>query len=354
MALNDDLDITIYDHSGILEDGFLPSNPISVEHIDNFDSSMGQEAIFVSTLEHPGTRQPPLRQRRSTIPNAVWEPLKSTIEELYIRQDLQLTDVMARMKQDYGFDASDKMYKKRLRDWKMRKNYTQAMKQELISKLTREETIPDTSPLLGPNGKPLQAQRLLRNVQRKGARVPLVDRRTYEILRRKHLASGRANTICHVQLQQSPECQHVEIVLRSAQTYYSWYLTQRVTKARYTLTCSLCWVFGDISSAPNLLRANSVRRGFALLNRACSGFAVLLKEQPFQLLQELIREFTQSSWGSHCDVRRLVLKMVASCADGILGTRHPIKSLVSSLIEMGQEHLHDLLCKYADLLTDTS
>jgi hypothetical protein len=100
MALNDELDITMDDHFAILEDGFIPSNPFAV------DVSKDQEAFFTNTLEHPGTRQLPLRQRRSTIPNAVWESLKSTIEELYIHQDLQLTDAMARMKQEYGFDAT--------------------------------------------------------------------------------------------------------------------------------------------------------------------------------------------------------------------------------------------------------
>jgi hypothetical protein len=45
--------------------------------------------------------------------------------------------------------------------------------------------------------------------------------------------------------------------------------------------------------------------------------------------------------------------MVASLADSILGATHPIKSIVLSLIEMGQEHLHGLLCRYAELLADT-
>jgi hypothetical protein len=106
MASNDELDITVDDHSGILEHGFIPSNAFSVDLIRNFDVGMDQEAFFANTPEIPGAPRPPLRQRRSTIPDAVWEPLKPTIEELYIHQDLQLTDVMTRMKQEYEFDAT--------------------------------------------------------------------------------------------------------------------------------------------------------------------------------------------------------------------------------------------------------
>jgi hypothetical protein len=80
---------------------------------------------------------------------------------------------------------------------------------------------------------------------------------------------------------------------------------------------------------------------------------VLLKKQPFQLLQELIREFTHNLWDSHCKVRKLILKMVASYADSILGATHPIKSIVLSLTEIGQEHHHSLLGRFADLLADT-
>ncbi|OCT49333.1 hypothetical protein CLCR_11310 [Cladophialophora carrionii] len=344
------------DYFDITEDALVLSNGLPHDIVPDLVADTYQEASFVNAHENLGAHQLPPRQRRSTIADTVWDTLKPIIEELYIHQGLPLTDVMARMKQQYGFDASDKMYKKRFRDWHMRKNSTQALKQEFISKITQQNIAPDPSPLLDPNGKPLQAQRLLRKVQRKGARVSLVDRQACTMLQRKHLLSARVDNVCHVQLQQSCEAQHTENILRSARTYYSWYSTQNSIKVQYGLSAALSHFMQDITNAVVSLRTNSVRRGFALLNRCCSGLVVLLKEQPFQLLQRLIHCFAVKTglWGSYCDVQRTLLKIMASSADVILGTTHPITTLMASLTAMRQEHMRDLACRYAELLADTT
>ncbi|EXJ57135.1 hypothetical protein A1O7_07479 [Cladophialophora yegresii CBS 114405] len=106
MALNNVLDITMDDYFDITEGALALSNEFSSDIVPTPATDTYHEAFFVNAHENPAAHQLPLRQRRSPIADTVWEPLKPIIQELYIHQGLQLTDVMARMKQDYGFDAT--------------------------------------------------------------------------------------------------------------------------------------------------------------------------------------------------------------------------------------------------------
>ncbi|KAG7106159.1 hypothetical protein HYQ44_014455 [Verticillium longisporum] len=63
---------------------------------------------FASTVPH------------STMPassSLSWDDLRVTITELYLDQGLSLPRLKERMRLDYGFHASTKMYKRRFTQW---------------------------------------------------------------------------------------------------------------------------------------------------------------------------------------------------------------------------------------------
>ncbi|PHH89843.1 hypothetical protein CDD83_5139 [Cordyceps sp. RAO-2017] len=52
---------------------------------------------------------------------AEWLQMKDLIERLYIRDNRKLTETMAILESKHGFAATEQMYKKRLKKWKIRK-----------------------------------------------------------------------------------------------------------------------------------------------------------------------------------------------------------------------------------------
>ena len=54
----------------------------------------------------PKLYQLPLRQRRQTIAQSTWDHYRPIIEDLYIHQQLELKEVIAKMKREHGFDAT--------------------------------------------------------------------------------------------------------------------------------------------------------------------------------------------------------------------------------------------------------
>src|SRR5271170_867287 len=80
---------------------------IEAHHDRNSSTESPQRASMPS-------RQPPTPEE--------WEGQKSNIARLYIDQEMPLRDVMALMERSYGFRASARMYKSRLRAWGFYKN----------------------------------------------------------------------------------------------------------------------------------------------------------------------------------------------------------------------------------------
>ncbi|PHH81429.1 hypothetical protein CDD82_819 [Ophiocordyceps australis] len=66
-----------------------------------------------SSTRNPRTRQPGQRQ---------WEKNKAHIEQLYMKDDLPLPEVVRRMEKDHDFCASEKMYKNKFKAWAWSKN----------------------------------------------------------------------------------------------------------------------------------------------------------------------------------------------------------------------------------------
>ncbi|OAP63517.1 hypothetical protein AYL99_02744 [Fonsecaea erecta] len=363
MALISLPDVHVCNDSGSLEfdlgttDAY-PTAPSIEPPNPRVDEQVHLEDLTFEPDEPPRQPPKPLRLRRPIISSTVWEGLKPVIQDLYIRQRLSLDEVRQRMKLQHDFDATEQMYKKRLRDWGLRKNYTQTQKLEVIQKLREAPSETCGYPPLQVNGEPLNERRLWRPVMQKRNRVVLALRTSPDSnkdSRKRLLQFRRTSTPQRLQLHLGRETQTVEALLRYAHVYHSWYPAQDQIRVQYGYTMRLREAFDKLREAVLFLVRND-STAFCLINRSCSHFRALLQAQPFLLLAELVTVFTDFQLGlaarEHWKVWEAVLKFFASLAKTILGMLHPITNFVILFQKSDQEHLPSCSRLYAELLLD--
>ncbi|KAK1240571.1 hypothetical protein MKX07_004599 [Trichoderma sp. CBMAI-0711] len=73
------------------------------------------------------------RPSREQVPAEAWEQYKSTIRTLYLEERKPLKEVMSVMAEQYGFQATPKMYKTRFSQWGFVKNNTEEEVKRLLS-----------------------------------------------------------------------------------------------------------------------------------------------------------------------------------------------------------------------------
>ncbi|OQV09112.1 Clr5 domain-containing protein [Cladophialophora immunda] len=361
MALISQSDVHMYEDFGAFEVDSGTTDTCSagpsVEPLNSGvnDQDSLEDVAPASDQLHSRLPLPP-RLRRPVISQMIWEGLKSIIQDLYIRQQLSLEEVRQRMKEQHNFDATEQMYKKRLRDWGVRKNYTQTQKLEAIKQLREAPSDTCGNLTLQVNGTSLKERRLWRPVMQKRNRVILAPRPSpaSSTNARKRLGRfGHTPTPQHLQLQVGHQTQTIESLLRYAQSYHSWYQAQNQIKVQYGYTLRLQRVFDGLRSSIGLLhRGDSM--AFCLINLSCSDFYALLQAQPFQLLPEII---TLSGYRrlfprKYEKVVESVLKFFASLAKTTLGMSHPIANFATILLEVDPEHFASCLRRYAELLLD--
>ncbi|EXJ70049.1 uncharacterized protein A1O5_07122 [Cladophialophora psammophila CBS 110553] len=101
---------------------------------------------MASAMDNESTR------RKPSIPKERWNKFKPESIELYWDRDLTLQVVANHMRTQHGFDAEQHMYKKRLDEWGIRKNYTAKQKLQLHACIQQQDG--ETDDIL-VNGKPL-------------------------------------------------------------------------------------------------------------------------------------------------------------------------------------------------------
>ncbi|KAG5657349.1 hypothetical protein KAF25_005913 [Fusarium avenaceum] len=68
------------------------------------------------------SKRPSRKRKAPPLGEIQWEQKKPYIEQLYMTEDLPLSEVMRRMGKDHEFFATDKMYKNRFKAWRWSKN----------------------------------------------------------------------------------------------------------------------------------------------------------------------------------------------------------------------------------------
>ncbi|KIX98713.1 uncharacterized protein Z520_05174 [Fonsecaea multimorphosa CBS 102226] len=361
MALISQPDVYMCDDFGAFEHdlGATDAYP-TFSSIEPLDSGVDEQTRLENVAPGPNQPQwrspPPLRLRRKPVSSIIWEERKQVILDLYIRQQLHLDEVQKRMKEQHDFDATEQMYKKRLREWGVRKYYTQPQKLDAIRQLREAPTETRDTLLLQLNGLPIKERRLWRPVMQNRNRVILAPRPSPDS--RKNGRNGRQQLSRtpapqRLQLKLGQETQTIEALLKYADRYHSWYLGQDRTKVQYGYTRGLGRVFGGLTDAFHLLRKGD-STGYCLINQSCSHFRAVLQTQPFQLMTLLIQVFATRRYipQEYWEMRNLVLKFFASLARTSWEMSHPIPNIATLLLKMNQEHLASCLTSYAELLSD--
>ncbi|KAM0259741.1 hypothetical protein ACHAQJ_003177 [Trichoderma viride] len=101
-----------------------PSEPPS----SSSTPSTSQRKDSISLRAQAGTRP-----SREQVPAEAWEQYKSTIRALYLEERKPLKEVMNIMSEQYGFQATPKMYKTRFSQWGFVKNNTEEEVKRLLS-----------------------------------------------------------------------------------------------------------------------------------------------------------------------------------------------------------------------------
>ena len=103
--------------------------------------------------------------RKKRLETDAWERHRQVIEHLYLDQGQPLEQVMAFMKANHEFEATEQAYKKKLRRWKISKNIpAHAMECILLQMEARQEMGKDSA--IFWHGRPVDAEKIERSKQR--------------------------------------------------------------------------------------------------------------------------------------------------------------------------------------------
>ncbi|KAL8777117.1 MAG: hypothetical protein Q9213_007998 [Squamulea squamosa] len=108
----------------------------------------------------PGADQDARSSRRARNGHLDWNAFKETIKELYINQNKSLPETMDAMNKQYSFNASQKLYKNKFREWKWQKNLSTdtALRMAEMAKRRKREEGKDTVFTFG--GRVLESDRI--------------------------------------------------------------------------------------------------------------------------------------------------------------------------------------------------
>ena len=93
---------------------------------------------------------------------------------------------------------------------------------------------------------------------------------------------------------------------------------------------SIAIVFAQFSSGLDLLQRNC-RDAWLWFDRACSQVEVLMKEQPFPLVERLIYHFESQRWAGYNEVRTALLHFIAAMARKCLAPGDTLAEMMSML-----------------------
>ncbi|KAJ9631212.1 hypothetical protein H2204_008297 [Knufia peltigerae] len=92
-----------------------------------------------------------------------WLRIKDVFAELYIAENRKLREVKDILSKNHGFDASEKMYKRRITEWKIHKNYKAQEKVALARRVKACVDAGNNPDTISFRGRPLKLDRVRRH-----------------------------------------------------------------------------------------------------------------------------------------------------------------------------------------------
>jgi hypothetical protein len=193
-------------------------------------------------LEYPSPRLCIRSHRRTQGPSIdEWERVRPIITQLYVDQDLKLSDVREIMMEQHDFNATyasvstlcavadlnrEQMYKKRFDKWSLWKYYRRSQKEAAIAQLGQDIFNAAPAPRPTINGKPLKRARLKRYVRQQQQSLTLPTQPRYSRVDRSVATQSR------LMYQSRPNL--LTTLDSSPSSWQPWAVTDSIDNSSYT------------------------------------------------------------------------------------------------------------------------
>ncbi|MCJ1401220.1 hypothetical protein MMC11_004432 [Xylographa trunciseda] len=299
-----------------------------------------------------------------------WEDYREIFTKLYRAEGKKLKDVKKIMEERYSFCATERMYKKRIADWGLRK-YSGRNKARTSSNEdgTRRPTVGNQG---SSARRPRRSTRGASVAQSENQFALARNRRAIEQDLDKYLQSKVQNLNYTRFRTISKDLENFEIILTQIDSYYNsyqpsdWRRTFPKTARASIKEIPLCFdmqvvtqtaatamvrhpgeVFNRIHMAAELLRINTpetCKLAWKIINDAFEMVKSVLVQQHPQLLRYLFMQFWDHTFDAHPDIRRHLFAITSEMAEVCLGPRHPI-TLIARLLPKIKDG--SLICELA-------
>lgn len=295
-----------------------------------------------------------------------WKRHRDTISTLYKQK--RLKDVMSFMEREYGFFATERMYKARFKEWGVGKNVTAVEVQHLMQKLeqgkTKNEVLAasdrvDVSRIQRYVKRKPAGLRKLRQQQESHARHPLDVLRALaqEEPKRRCPPYDPVRRIMHPRpiIMRAPEQLELpDEILRQLRTFMDGCYGPGVPANLRQLDGDFQWLVGrdelmldfvlKFRLAHNLIDEGYTRQGFQALNLCFDRLRLFLQEgRPILLLYILSSALEASEHFGRPEVLQMLFRHMAALAENTLGKSHPTSEIARRLGALDQREQKQML-----------
>ncbi|KPI36961.1 uncharacterized protein AB675_6025 [Cyphellophora attinorum] len=313
---------------------------INVVPYDNLFAAQtvrNESALLLATL----VRSPAghLRPSFETDP-ARWELMRPVLERMYVQEGRELSYIIARLHEEYGFTGTVQQYKKRFRKWGFRKYSTQDDIREVLSQDNGSATL-SSGYVIAKSGRRINIRSARRHAKRRISSSHEVQQpRSQSDVQRSPPAEALEIMSQYITTMSSD--QEFEIVLRSIRGYMEGNITSGLWRSDCpgshlisgkVLTGHETWDLGNsIFDMGTAFVHQHVDAAFALASRICHNMkAFLLAETP-----SLVRDLTRLAAvlvHANIDLAHRVLSYVSQLTALVLhNDDHPLRRLTRYLM----------------------
>jgi hypothetical protein len=310
-----------------------------------------------------------------------WLDIKGVFTQLYINENRRLKEVRAILSRTHNFHASEKMFKRRINDWKIHKNY-KAKEKELLAKRVKAcvEAGRDVHSI-SFRGRPLKLDRVRRQYRGDERYAQIFEQLAQSQDEESHdevkveenspvtdtTASKRANdsssspelpriAISGVMETEPPtltqallpptDLYDIELALFEAQQAIQWQFTafrplrSKELEVRFptmipeavrqgqTDQVSAFWL--GIYRGFNYFQIGRGEEAWSILDTCCNMVQPLIHSAPLQLLSCLLVHFA-TPWQGMAALEQHLLGFISSMTESLMGQHHPLTKALQTM-----------------------
>jgi tetratricopeptide (TPR) repeat protein len=268
-----------------------------------------------------------------------WENRRELITRLYSREGKTLKEVQRILTQD-GFPATPRMFKQRIRAWKLDKN-NKEHEMNAILRITQRRKSTGKESICHLRGRTVDVAEIRRYFSRKGIRdFELIDT-DGDISPEIRVSTPVDELLARAQtprLLALPESfQSLQIVNDQTRSYiYGTYESRwQSSLPLYTSrdNCEILEWRTFLFDAMDLIEVGKCPPAFTLLNKVYDRVASVLREQHPSLLGEILELASTYKRPSQLQFREQFLQFLARMASIILGATHALTRLLDQLLD---------------------